>query len=84
MEAIVITAITCLFAGGGLATIIKAVNDYKLKKRESEFSADRSLMSRQDKIILALQDEERSDDRYIRQLINTLIKAGVEVPERKD
>lgn len=84
MEAILIALIGGLFAGGGVTTWFKARNDYRLKKAKSEFDNDSSLMSRQDKIILNLTLENAAHERYIITLQNALLKAGGEIPERKD
>lgn len=84
MEAVFIAIIVGLFGAGGIATLYKARNDYQLKKSASELGADESLMTRQDKMILDLQVEARSDDKYITILINELIRNGISVPERKD
>lgn len=84
MEAVLIAIVVGLFGAGGIATLYKARNDYILKKSASELGADENLMTRQDKMILDLQVEARSDDRYINLLANTLIQNGIQVPDRKD
>jgi len=84
MEAILIALIGGLFASGGITTWVKARNDYRLKKAKSEFDNDSSLMTRQDKLILNLTLENAAHERYIIQLQNALVKAGVEIPDRKE
>ena len=84
MEPIIIAIVVGLFGSGGFVTFYKARADYRLKKASSELGADENLMTRQDKMILDLQVEARSDDKYITLLINELIRNGISVPERKD
>lgn len=83
MEPIVIAAFTFL-GSGAFATILTAVLKYKEKFRADETDADERLMSRQDRTILELTTENKAQDRYIIQLQNALVKAGAEIPERKD
>lgn len=84
MEAVFIAIVVGLFGAGGIATLYKARNDYQLKKSASELSADTNLMNRLEKQILELNAEARSDEKYINLLANTLIKNGIQVPDRKD
>lgn len=83
MEPIVIAAFTFL-GSGAFVTILTAVLKYKEKFRADETDADERLMTRQDKTILELTTENKAQDRYIIHLQNALVKAGAEIPERKD
>ena len=83
MEPITLAVIAFL-STGTFATIFTAVLKYKEKFRADESDADERLMTRQDKTILELSNEVKSQDRYITKLQNALLKAGAEVPERKD
>lgn len=83
MEPITLAVIGFL-SSGAFATIITAILKYKEKFRADETDADERLMTRQDKTILELTNETKAQDRYITQLQNALVQAGVTVPQRKD
>lgn len=83
MEPIVIAAFTFL-GSGAFVTILTAVLKYKVKFRADETDADELLMSRQDRTILELTNENKAQDRYVIQLQNALVNARAKIPERKD
>ena len=87
----VILAIIGLAGGaGGLFTLIKSWLDYRANKSARVEDADERLVSRlearldkAEQRIAVLEDQIHKDDDYIMSLSSTIIKAGLDLPDRQ-
>lgn len=77
---LLILIVSGLFGTGGIVTFYKARNDYKSKNRNTELDADERFMTRYDREILTLNEENDDLERYITKLQNLLIEHGIKVP----
>lgn len=75
--------VVAVFGAGGLVSLVKAILDWKNGKAQKETDLGERYMSRLDKRITYLEKERERDALYIADLIQSLARAGVIVPDRR-